>query len=49
MFGGWMSLSQIEMLNPARLLRLARLWEVEILAGQYLHSSCRSLIYINLI
>lgn len=49
MFGGWMSLSQIEMFNPARVLRLARLWEVKILAGQYLHSSCHSLIYINLI
>lgn len=48
MFGGWMSLSQIKMLHPARLLpRLAWLWGVEILAGQYLHFSYHGLIYIN--
>ena len=47
-FGGWMSLSQIKTRHPARLLlRIAWLWEVEMLAGRYPHSSYHSLIYIN--
>lgn len=47
-FGEWMSLSQIKMLHPTRLLPgLAWLWGVEILAGQYLHSSYHNFIYIN--